>query len=140
MITFNVKDLDPIALKLRAEGEAKRIFAKESTRKGRTYEEVLAACMYGQASELYMISQGYYNNPEPYQDILEKDKETPAEVKTTEGEYYVEYVLKRCADIILNESWRKHPHIVHIWINNKKDLIYTYNGKYVWNGKEFIVH
>ena len=140
MTTFDVRDLDQEFLRNRSEKEAKRIFNKESTRKGRSYIEILKTVMYGQASEVFMLSQGYKNNPQPYQDILEKSDEEPSEVKTTEKEAYIPDVLRRCKNIIDNDKWRNHPKIVHIWINNKKDFIYKYYGKYVYNGKEFIVH
>jgi len=131
---FNLKEIDPVVLKERAAGEAKKIFAKESTRRDRTYEEILKTCMYGQAAEVYMLSQGFTDNPEPFQDVL--DHEEPIEVKVTEGEHYVEYVLRRCV-AKKQQSYTNHPNYVYVWINDKKSFDYYLHGIYKWNGKEF---
>lgn len=132
---FNVKDLDPVALKTRATEEAKKIFAKDSTRKGRSLAEIITTCIYGHAAEIYMMTQGFTDNTEPYQDVIHPSGAW-VEVKVTEGEYYIPSVVKRCVDK-KNQSYTKHPDIVYIWINDKRSFEYILDGIYKWNGKTF---
>lgn len=129
-------DIDLEFLKARAKEEAKEIFSKESTRQGRSFFEVYVACLYGQAAEVYLLQhQNFKDDPEKYMDV-----KTPTgkkvDVKVTEGEYFVPYVIFR-----INEKAKKirnFAKIVYIFINNKKNTVYNLYGIYDWNGIEFI--
>lgn len=134
---FNVKDLDIEFLKQRAFTEAKEIHSKESTRRGRSLEEIKETCLYGHAAEVYLIThQGFKDNPLDYTDV-----KTPAgkaaEIKVTQIEQYVPYVLKRCNEAA-REKWRNYPAILYIFIGNKDTLDYHLYGRYCYNGIEFV--
>jgi len=136
-VKFNRNDLNQELLHARTEEEAKHIFSKESTRQGRTYEQVYDTCLYGQSAEFYLIQfANFKDDPRPYKDVF-----TPvgkaAEIKVTEGHYYVPYVIKRCEDYA-KEKWRQYPAIVYIFIGDKSSLDYNLYGVYHWNGKNFI--
>lgn len=137
-MNFNVKNLDQKALHTRAYYEAVLIAANPNQAKGRSLEEIVATCMYGQAAELYMLTQGFTDDLRAYKDVVRPDG-VPAEVKVTECEAYVPYVLKRCNSAAM-EKWRQYSKILYIWINNKKSFEYTLYGIYEWNGEEFVVH
>jgi hypothetical protein len=135
---FNaITDIDRISLYERAFEEAKLIYDKNSTRRNRTLEEILEACLYGHAAEVYLMDIGFSNDPRPYKDLLEKDG-TPIEVKVTEGEYYVPYVLER-AERAASEPWRDYPKKLYVFIGNRQSLDYHLHGIYVWDGKNFCV-
>ena len=134
---FNLKDLDPTALRARAYYEAVLIDSNPAQAKGRSFNEILTTCMYGQAAELYMLTQGFTDDLRDYKDVVRPDG-VPTEVKVTECEAYVPYVLKRC-NAAAFEKWRKYSKILYIWINDKKSFEYTLYGIYEWNGKEFVV-
>ena len=133
---FNVKDLDAKALQQRAYYEAVLIAGNPNQAKGRSLGEIMSACMYGQAAELYMLTQGFTDDLRAYKDVVRPDG-VPAEVKVTECEAYVPYVLKRC-NAAKMETWRQYASILYIWINDKKSYDYSLYGTYEWNGKEFV--
>jgi hypothetical protein len=133
---FNLKEIDPVVLKQRAVGEAEKIFAKESTRQGRTYDQILNTCMYGQAAEVYMMTQGFTDNTEPYQDVIHPSGAW-VEVKATEGVYYIPSVITRCVNK-KKQPYTKHPDLVYIWINDKRSFEYILDGIYKWNGTTFV--
>lgn len=135
---FNAKtDISAEALKDRAQAEAMEIYSKGSTRRGRSFNEIVEVCMYGHAAEVYLIEkEGYRDDPRPYKDVIDPNGE-PVEVKVTEGDYYVPYVLDRC-NKAAKDSWRKYPKKLIIFVNNKRDLWYNKHAEYVWNGKEFV--
>lgn len=134
---FNLKELDLQVIKSRAFDEAVKIYEKPSTRKGREFHEILATCMYGQAAEVYLMTQGFSDDTRPFRDVIHPDG-TPVEVKVTEGDYYVRYVLGHCKE---KRLWKdsNHPDVVYVFINNKKSYEYVLHGIYVWNGEEFIL-
>ena len=133
---FNaIVDVDRIALTERSFAEAKLIYGKESTRRGRFLEDIVETCMYGHAAELYLISQGFTDDPAPYRDVFDPEG-NPVEVKVTEGEYYVPYVLER-ANAAAREAWRKYPKLLYVFIGDKNTLDYHLHGIYLWNGEKF---
>lgn len=133
---FNLKQLDIYSIRERAWEEAVKIYNKPSTRHNREFPEILATCMYGQAAEVYLMSQGFTDDTRPFRDVLHPDG-TPVEVKVTEGDYYVEYVLEHCRE---KRLWKNsdHPDIVYVFINDKKSYEYKLHDIYKWNGSEFI--
>jgi len=134
---FNRNDLDQEFLHSRTEAEAKQIFNKESTRQGRTYEQVYETCLYGQAAECYLIQfQEFKDDPRPYKDVFTPTGES-VDVKVTEGDYYVEYVIQRC-EKYAREKWREYSKIVYVFIGNKLSLEYNLYSVYNWNGTNFI--
>ena len=92
---FNRSQLDQEFLYKRALAEAEKIFAKETTRRGRSIDEIVATCIYGHAAEVYLMSLGYIDDTRPYKDLFEPD-DTSIEVKVTEHIGNVPYVLDRC--------------------------------------------
>ena len=133
--TFNVKkDIDPILLKQRAQEEAIQIHSKESTRRGRTLPQIKEACMFGHASELWLMKNGFADDTRKYKDLL-KDN-IPVEVKTVGYPKAVEYEIARCNDR-KKEAWRDFPDTVYMYIGNRKTLDYYLEGIYQWNGKKF---
>ena len=133
---FNaIVDIDRITLKERSFAEAKLIYSKESTRKGRSLEKIVETCMYGHAAELYLMGQGFADDPAPFRDIIDPEG-NPVEVKVTEGEYYVPYVLER-ANTAARDAWRKYPKHLYVFIGDKNTLDYHLHGIYLWNGEKF---
>ena len=94
---FNVRDLDATVLKERAEAEATEIYSKDSTRKGRTLEEITLATMYGHAAEVWLLQNGFKDDTRKYKDLFEPDG-TPIEVKVTQTDRYIPDVLNRCRE------------------------------------------
>ena len=134
---FNAKeDLDGKELYERAATEAKLIYNKPSTARGRSLEEIIETVLYGHAAELYLIKHhGFSDDPHEYKDVIDLDN-NPVEVKVTEGEWYVPYVLERCNNAA-RETWRKYPEILYVFIGNKETYDYHLHGIYHWNGEEF---
>ena len=134
---FNAKnDLDPVRLYNRAEAEAKLIYSKPSTQRGRTLENIIETVMYGHAAELYLIDhEGFKDDTREYKDVVDLDG-NDVEVKVTEGEHYVSYVLDRCNAAAM-ETWRKYPEKLYIFIGDKESCDYHLHGIYEWNGKQF---
>jgi diphthamide synthase subunit DPH2 len=134
---FNIKDIDHEFLKKRAYEEARLIFLKESTRRNRTLEDIAAATMYGHAPEVYLIQhQGYKDDVRPYKDVFDTSGKE-VEIKVTEIEEYVPYVLERC-NTASAEKFRKYAKKLYIFIGNKKTLDYHLYGMYSYNGTKFI--
>lgn len=135
---FNViTDIDKDLLKERAWAEAAEIFARDSTRQGRTIQEIRETVMYGQAAEVYLIQHhGFKDDPEPFKDVFNPVGK-PVEVKVTEGDYYVPYVIERC-EKYAREKWRKYPAILYIFIGDRDTMNYHLHGIYHWNGRNFI--
>lgn len=135
---FNAKDLDQSALRARAEVEAQLIYDKPSTRRNRSLQEVIETVLYGHVAEQYLIEQGWEDDLRPYKDVIHPDG-TPVEIKVTEGEYYVQYVLQR-ANEAARQSWRKYPEQLYIFIGDRSTLDYKLYETYSWNGTQFCVH
>ena len=134
---FNAKnDLDPVKLYNRAEAEAKLIYSKPSTRRGRSLENIIETVMYGHAAELYLIDhEGFKDDTREYKDVVDPGG-NDVEVKVTEGKYYVSHVLDRCNAAAM-ETWRKYPEKLYIFIGNKESCDYYLHGIYEWNGEKF---
>jgi hypothetical protein len=134
---FNaIKDLNKDELYERAAAEAKLIHKKTSTARGRSLEEIIETVLYGHAAELYLIKHhGFSDDPHEYKDVIDLDN-NPVEVKVTEGEWYVPYVLERCNNAA-KETWRKYPEILYVFIGNKETYDYHLHGIYHWDGEKF---
>lgn len=133
---FNAKDLDQQSLLARAREEAQLIYNKPSTRRDRTLENIVETVLYGHVAEKYLIDyHGFSDDPRPYKDVINTNGD-PVEVKVTEGDYYVPYVLER-AEKAASESWRKYPKLLYIFIGNKNTLDYELHSIYEWNGQNF---
>ena len=134
---FNLKEIDHAMLKARAENEARQIFLKESTRQNRTEEQIILTCMYGQAAEVYLIQHhGFTDDPRPYKDVFDRSRKE-VEVKVTECEEYVPFVLARCNNAA-SERWRKYPKKLYVFIGDRHTLDYHLYGTYSYNGIEFV--
>ena len=133
---FNLKQLDIYQIRERAWDEAVKIYSKPSTRRNREFPEILATCMYGQAAEVYLMTQGFTDDTRPFRDVIHPDR-VPIEVKVTRIESNIKYVLEDCKE---KRLWKDstHPDIVYVFINDKKSYEYRLHGIYKWNGSEFI--
>lgn len=133
---FNaIIDVDRVKLRERSVEEAKLIYAKDSTRKNRQLEEIIETCMYGHAAEIYLMDLGFTDDTRPYKDLFDLDG-TPIEVKVTEGDYYVPYVISR-AEQAAREAWRDYPNTLYVFTANRQSLDYELYGIYIWNGANF---
>lgn len=137
MLTFNSKDLNQEAWAQRARAEAVLIHKKDSTGRGRSFEEVYETTKYGHAAEMYLIENfGFTDDPEMYRDVRSPSG-AQVEVKVTSKKEYVRYVL-RDANKAARLSWRNYPSKLLIFISPFEDTIYTFHGYYKFNGKEFV--
>ena len=134
---FNAKtDLDSQELYDRAKAEAELIYRKDSTRQGRSLEQIIETVLYGHAAELYLIKHHRFeDDSHEYKDVIDTNG-TQVEVKVTEGEYYVSHVLARCNDAA-KETWRKYPEVLYVFIGNKETYDYHLHGIYHYDGKQF---
>jgi hypothetical protein len=71
--TFDVRDIDTNALKLRAKAEANRVWNQYQDR---SWKQAYKVCLQGHAAELHTISQGFIDIEKPYMDQLDLDKIT----------------------------------------------------------------
>ena len=135
---FNAADLDAPTLLSRAKEESEQIFAKESTRRGRTLQKIIETSMYGHAAELYLIEKCQFkDDPRKYKDLFDTEG-NPVEVKVTEGDYYVPYVLDR-ATKAKSEAWRGFPDILYVFIGDKITVDYSLYGIYKWCENQFVL-
>jgi len=137
---FNASDLDYTYYIERAKKETEEIFSKESTRRNRTFVEILQTTLYGHAPEVYLIEKcGFTDDERKYKDVIHPNG-SHVEVKVTEGDYYVPYVLKR-ANAAAKELWRDYPKILYVFIGDKMTGDYTFHGSYHWdkNIKKFVL-
>jgi hypothetical protein len=140
MMEFNAAtDIDPIVLRDRSLEESKQIHSTESTRRGRTLEEIMVSSMYGLAAEVYLMQEGYVDDDRPYKDLFEPVSmgTSSIEVKVTAGTYYVPYVIKR-AEQCAKEAWRNYPNKLYIFIGDKETLNYYLEGIYTYDGLHFV--
>ena len=141
---FNAKDINPVSLRNRAENEAKQIWNSSYGKniRGRTYKQLLADCMLGQAAEIHLLNCGYKDNPKKYMDVKEPD-DTTVEVKviTNKSSRYVEVsvnnTLDRCAKKKLEYEFAKK---IYMYTCDEKIPDYNLIGVYEWNDskKQFI--
>jgi hypothetical protein len=132
-------DIDPKVLLERSREESAQIYARESTRRNRTMEEIVETSMYGLAAEVYLMQEGYIDDDRPYKDLFEPVRMggKSIEVKVTSGEHYVPYVLERC-DSAAKDKWREYPEKLYVFIGNKETLDYHLQGIYTYDGVHFI--
>ena len=137
---FNASQLDNDFYLARAKAEANEIFSKTSTRLERSFKKILETTLYGHAPEVFLINEmGFSDDVRKYKDVIDADNRF-VEVKVTEGDYYVPYVLKR-ANRARQDVWRDHPDILYIFIGNKMTADYSLYGVYHWeeNKKQFVL-
>jgi hypothetical protein len=133
--SFDTKDLDSALWELRALTEAKLIFGKESTRRGRTWEDVLSVCMQGQAAEIWLMSQGFTNDERNYHDVIHPSG-TSIEVKVTS--WNARYILDRYAEKLKGARRAEWPTTVYVFYNELGSSLYVFHGIFHWNGERFI--
>jgi len=135
---FNASQLDKDFYLTRAKSEADEIFSNESTRRGRSFRNILETTLYGHAAEVYLIQEcGFKDDTRKYKDVIDTNGSS-VEIKVTEGDYYVPYVLER-AEKAKAQTWRGYPDILYVFIGNKKSADYELSGIYKWNKKRFVL-
>jgi hypothetical protein len=135
---FNAKTLDAHTLLNRARTEAKEIYSSESTRRGRSLDKIVEASLYGLSAEVYLIEEhSFVDDTRKYKDLYDTEGNS-VEIKVTQGDYYVPYVLDR-ANKAKSETWRGYPDILYVFIGNKKTLDYELYNIYAWNSRKFVV-
>lgn len=135
-MSFSIDDIqDKGEWSERASYEATQIHSKPSTARGRTFNQIYEACLYGHAAEQYLIETGWEDDERKFKDVIDPQGD-PVEIKVTEHLGNVPFVLARCRTAKL-ETWRNYPDIVYIFINDRKSKEYIHEGVYVWNGKKF---
>lgn len=134
MLKFNINDLNQKDLEKSARDEAELIYSKDSTRRNRTFKEVYETTLYGKAAEQYLIEKHKYkDDPRVYKDVIDTNN-VATEVKVTQTEGYVPYVLKR-ANEAARQSWRNYPEKLLVFISSKNENDYTFYKSYFWNKK-----
>lgn len=135
---FNASQLDNNFYLDRAKAEANEIFSNESTRRDRSFRNILETTLYGHAAEVFLIQEcGFKDDARKYKDVIDTNGFS-VEIKVTEGDYYVPYVLERAEKAKL-QVWREYPDILYVFIGNKKTADYELNGVYKWNSKRFVL-
>lgn len=130
---FNARELNSEHLLERAKREASEIFYNQEARRGRTFEQVYANVLYGQAPEVYLIQKhGFTDNLTRYQDILEPNGGR-VEVKTTHSISRVSKTLMRVQKQKKEESWRNLADILYIFIGDEVTGDYRLHGIFDWN-------
>ena len=67
-MNFNASQLDKDFYLTRAKSEANEIFSNESTRRGRSFQNILETTLYGHAAEVYLIQEcGFKDDERKYQ-------------------------------------------------------------------------
>ena len=135
---FNAADLNPNVYLQRANKEAEEIYSKETTRKNRTKAQILETVLYGHAAEVYLMQYHNFKDDErKYKDVFDT-KGNSIEVKVTEGEYYVKYVLNRAVEA-KKKPWMKFSDILYIFLGDKTTADYSLQGIYMWSGEKFVL-
>ena len=87
---------------------------------------------------MYLIQEcGFEDDERKYKDLFDINGSS-VEIKVTEGDYYVPYVLER-AEKAKSQTWRGYPDILYVFIGDKKSADYKLNGIYKWNKKRFVL-
>lgn len=134
MLKFSIKDLNQKNLEKTARDEAELIYNKKSTRGDRSFEDVYETTLYGKAAEQYLIEKHEYkDDSRVYRDVIDTNN-VPTEVKVTQTEAYVPFVLER-ANKAARESWREYPEKLVVFISPKNKSVYTFYKTYLWNKK-----
>ena len=134
--TFNAKDVDSVWLKARAKEEALEIHAKASTARGRTLDQIIVDCMWGQCAEIWLMMHGYHDDTRKYKDLFDPNMR-PIEVKATENRSYgdetgIDFVLRRYA-VKMQQGWGDCAPRVYMFTYVKSTLEYTFEGIYDWD-------
>jgi len=132
MYDFHMKDLDIARVHARALEEAKKIYAKETTRRNRSMDEVLRTTMLGHFAECHLIDNcGWHDDSRPFRDVISPRGE-PVDCKVATKESNVWHLLNRLA---MENGWKKVQYVA-MWVNDGPK--YKFYGFYSWNGMEFI--
>jgi len=87
---------------------------------------------------VFLIQErAFKDDPRKYKDVIDTNGFS-VEIKVTEGDYYVPYVLER-AEKAKSQTWRGYPDVLYVFIGNKKTADYELNGIYKWNNKRFVL-
>ena len=71
-MNFNASQLDKDFYLTRAKSEANEIFSNESTRRGRSFQNILETTLYGHAAEVYLIQEcGFKDDERKYKDVFD---------------------------------------------------------------------
>ena len=133
---FNIKDLNQKQLVEKSNKESDAIYSKESTRNGRTIEEIRAANLYGLASEQFLIEKcGFNNDPHKYKDVISPQGHS-VEIKTTSAKG-VGRMLNICNSWKADQPWRKLPEWLMIFESEWQSGEYKLQGTYKWNGQSY---
>ena len=144
--TFNVKDIDPILLKERAKKECDQIWNNPNSRRGRSYNKLLADCMQGHAAEIHLIKNGYKNNPKKYMDVFDLNditvdvkafmNKSPAYSAVAIRNTLAREKDKKLQSINSTNGFEYAEHI-YIYLIDPIDGTYALEGIYLWDGKKF---
>jgi hypothetical protein len=135
-LVFDSREIDQVLWEARAVRDADLIFAKDTTRRGRTWEQVYERCKQGQAAEAWLISQGFTDDPRDYHDLIDPQG-NPVEVKVTKWDS--RFILERYSEKLRwkNSDW---PTTVYVFYNYPPLTTYMLHGIFEWNGKRFFGH
>lgn len=127
------------SLNKRAMTEAKAIYSKESTRKGRSLDEVYSSTRYSHIAEQYLIDcQGFTDDTRPFKDVIDSNG-VSVEVKVTSSSNFVPFIIDRANECMLSWRAKTYSKVLYIFVAGKSELAeYTLHGIYKWNGKTFV--
>ena len=131
LITFDSRDLDRSFWEKRASREAELIYRNPNSRRNRSLDQIVKACMQGQAAETWLISKGYFDDPRPYRDLFRPDRVTPIEVKVSAWD--PRYILERYAERLRSWSTSDLAKLVYVFHNKEPDTIFTFRGIFEWD-------
>tara|TARA_B100001059_G_scaffold83529_1_gene81627 strand:+ start:6976 stop:7431 length:456 start_codon:yes stop_codon:yes gene_type:complete len=137
---FDTKNLNYEGFHERAKDEAKQIFSKPSTRKGRSLEKIIETVEYGHKAEWFLIQKmGYTDNPAKFHDVIDPDGNW-VEIKCTKIQQYIPRVIENLNDHRRNlDLWGKPAaDKAVIFVNDpNENTYYKFGGYYEWDGFKF---
>jgi hypothetical protein len=132
---FNIRDLNEKKLIAKSNTESDAIYAKPSTRNGRTLAEVRQSSLYGLAAEQFLIEKcGFNDDPREFKDVFSPSG-VSIEVKVTSAKN-VGRKLSEC-DIEHQKPWRNFSDWLFIFESVWASGIYNLRGTYHWDGSGF---
>lgn len=144
--TFNIRDIDPSALKNRAKAECDQICNSANAKQGRSYSQVLVNCMQGHAAELWLLKHNYKDNSKKYMDVIDPDDIT-VDVKAFMdlNENYTQTAIRnnmeRCRKKKINSLTSTNGYEfadqVYLYLIDPKDGTYALKDIYKWDGTKF---
>lgn len=144
--TFNIRDIDPFALKNRAKSECDQIWNSTNAKQGRSYNQVLANCMQGHAAELWLLKHNYKDNSKKYMDVIDSDNIT-IDVKAFMdlNENYTKVAIKNTMErsrkkkisSITSTNGYEFADQIYLYLIDPKDGTYTLKDIYKWDGTNF---